>query len=92
MSQEDIHEAFPVLGYGMSVGMKVFKKDQWDGCISAVFAATKTMESGKYFCPPAIPEEGSSLYQDYELAESLMKLTEEIIREKMGEESVVKFY
>lgn len=81
----------------MSVAMKPFKKDQWEGCVSAVFAATKTMESGKYFCPPAVPEEGSSLYQDYELAERLMRLTEEIVREKLGEESVgkgcpMKFY
>ncbi len=30
-SQEDIHEPFPVLGYGMSVGMKPFKKDQFMG-------------------------------------------------------------
>ena len=41
-SQEDIHEPFPVLGYGMSVGMKPFKKDQFMRCVSAMFAATKT--------------------------------------------------
>lgn len=97
MSQKDIHEPYPLAGYAMSVGMKPFKKDQFEGCVSAIFAATKIQESGQYICPPAIPEEGSSLYQDYELAENLMKLTDEIVREKMGEESVgkgcpLKFY
>ena len=41
MSAEDIHELHPVAGHAMSVGMKHFKKDQWQGCVSAVFAAAK---------------------------------------------------
>ena len=40
MSTEDIHEPYPVSGYGMSVGMKPFKKDQWMGCVSAMFAVS----------------------------------------------------
>jgi NAD(P)-dependent dehydrogenase (short-subunit alcohol dehydrogenase family) len=97
MSQQDIHEPYPLAGYAMSVGMAPFKKDQFQGCVSAIFAATKTQESGVYYCPPAIPEEGNALYQNYELAENLMKLTDEIVREKMGAESVgkgcpLKFY
>lgn len=59
MSTEDIHEPYPVLGYGMSVGMKPFKKDQWEGCSSAAFCATRMQESGRYVCPPARVEEGS---------------------------------
>lgn len=90
MSQKDIHEPYPLAGYAMSVGMLPFKKDQWDGCVSAVFAATKIEESGQYICPPAIPEVGSELYQSDELMENLMKLTEEVVKEKTMKDSVEK--
>jgi hypothetical protein len=63
MSTKDIHEPYPFGGYAMSVGMRPLKKDQWDGCISALFAATETEKSGQYICPPAHPEEGSALYR-----------------------------
>jgi NAD(P)-dependent dehydrogenase (short-subunit alcohol dehydrogenase family) len=43
-----IHEAYPLLGYGMSVGLKPFRKTQFDGCISSMYAATTCMESGLY--------------------------------------------
>lgn len=46
-SSEHIHEAYPLGGYAMSVGMKPFKKSQWEGCVSAMFAATKTEKSGQ---------------------------------------------
>ena len=74
----------------MSVGLAPFKKDQWQGCVSAVFAATKTERSGEYICPPAIPEPGSALFQDEQLAESLMALTKKVVKEKMHAESVGK--
>jgi NAD(P)-dependent dehydrogenase (short-subunit alcohol dehydrogenase family) len=90
MSQEDIHEPYPLGGYAMSVGMKPFKKDQWQGCVSAVFAGTKTEKSGEYICPPAIPEKGNALFQDEKLEESLMALTRKVIKEKMYAESVEK--
>lgn len=90
MSQEDIHEPYPLAGYGMSVVMKAFKKDQFMGCVSAVFAATKTEKSGQYICPPAIPEEGSALYQNDKLVENLMKLTEEVVKEKTYDDSAAK--
>jgi NAD(P)-dependent dehydrogenase (short-subunit alcohol dehydrogenase family) len=86
MSTDDIHEPYPVAGYAMSVGMKPFKKDQWMGCVSSMFAATKTEKSGEYICPPAIPEEGNALYQKEGLDEKLMTLTREIVKEKMGVE------
>jgi len=89
-SNEHIHEAYPLGGYGMSVGMKPFKKSQWEGCVSAMFAATKTEKSGQYICPPARPETGSKMAQDEELAESLMKLTKEVVMEKTRAESVEK--
>ena len=47
MSREDIHEPYPVVGYAMSVGMAPFKKDQWMGCVSTVFASTKTEKTGE---------------------------------------------
>lgn len=84
MSVEDVHEAFPVLGYGMSAVMKPLKKDQWDGCVSTVFAATKIETSGDYICPPAIPEPGSALARDDKLGEQLMKFTQEVLAEKLG--------
>ncbi|MCJ1357931.1 MAG: hypothetical protein MMC33_007927 [Icmadophila ericetorum] len=89
-SKEDIHEAFPLGGYAMSVGMEPFKKDQFQGCVSTVFAATTTTKSGDYICPPAILEPGSELAQDVELGERLMKLTRDVIREKTYEDSAAK--
>ena len=74
----------------MSVGMKPLKKDIWQGCVSTVFAATKTTKSGQYICPPAVPESGSSQAQDEELGENLMKLTRDVIKEKTYEDSAAK--
>jgi hypothetical protein len=71
----------------MSVDMKPFNKDQFMGCVSAMFAATKTERSGEYICSPAIPEEGSKLYQDDRLAEQLM-LTRRIVKDTMGEGAI----
>ena len=87
-----ISEPYPVAGYAMSVGMKPFKKDQWQGCVSAMFSATKTEKSGQYICPPAIPEPGNALFQDEDgkLAESLMALTRQVIKEKTYSKSVEK--
>lgn len=48
----------------------------------AMYAATVTERSGKYICNPARIEDGSELAQNNELAEQLMRLTEEIIKEK----------
>lgn len=47
-----------------------------------MYAATATDRSGKYICGPARIEDGSDLARDNELAEQLMRLTEELIREK----------
>lgn len=90
MSKEDIHEPYPLAGYGMSVLMEAFKKDQFQGCVSAMFAATKTEASGQYICPPAIPEPGNELAQSVELGDRLMKLTTEIVKDKMASQSVEK--
>ncbi|KAI9880890.1 MAG: hypothetical protein M1823_006696, partial [Watsoniomyces obsoletus] len=89
-SVHDIHEPFPIAGYAMSTGMKPFKKDIWQGCVSSVFAATAVQKSGLYICPPAIEELGSKPSQDAELGEQLMKLTREIVKEKFGAQSVDK--
>jgi len=90
MSIDDIHEPYPIAGYAMSVGMAPFKKDQWEGSTSLLFAATKTEKSGQYVCPPAIVEPGNEMSQDVALGEQLMKLTREIVRTKFGSESVDK--
>ena len=88
MSREDIHEPYPLGGYAMSVGMAPLKKDIMQGCVSTVFAATRTEEGGQYICPPAVVEAGSALAQDEGLGERLMELTREVVREKTRAESV----
>lgn len=80
----DIHEAYPLGGYMMSVALKPFQKSQFEGCVSAMYAATTTDRSGKYICVPARIEEGSELAQSNDLAEQLMKFTDEVIKEKMA--------
>ncbi len=89
-STKHIHEAYPVGGFGMSVGLNPFKKDQFMGAVSAMFAATKTTKTGEYICPPATPEKGSSMSNDVELGEQLMKLTREVVKEKTFDESAAK--
>ncbi|KAL0941420.1 retinol dehydrogenase 12 [Colletotrichum truncatum] len=87
-SKVDVFEAYPLGGYAMAVGMEPFKKDQFEGALSAVYAATTIKESGQYICPPAIPEKGSKLAQDDELADRLMELTRKVITEKTKKDSV----
>ncbi|KAJ5337445.1 retinol dehydrogenase 12 [Penicillium brevicompactum] len=55
--------SYPLAGYGMSVGLEPFKKNQFEGAMSTVFAATKITGSGQYICPPAVPEPGSKASQ-----------------------------
>jgi hypothetical protein len=74
----------------MSHGLEPFKKDQFEGCVPTVYAATVTNDSGQYICPPAIQEEGSEQSQSEGLAESLMELTRNIVREKTQSESAEK--
>jgi hypothetical protein len=71
----------------MSVGLEPFKKNQFEGAKSSVFAATKTTESGQYICPPAIPEPGSKQSQDEALADQLMELTRKVVMDKTRSES-----
>lgn len=71
----------------MSVAMGPFQKDQFEGCLSTMFAATMTTKSGEYICPPAVPEAGSSQFQDDALGEQLMKLTREVVLEKTKKDS-----
>ncbi|KAL0573560.1 putative oxidoreductase bli-4, mitochondrial [Marasmius crinis-equi] len=88
-SKEDIHEPYPLAGYGMSVGMAPFKKNQFEGAVSTVYAATVIDRSGQYINPPAVPEEGSDQSQDEKLGDNLMALTRKIYKEKTGEDLVV---
>lgn len=90
MSSVDIHEPYPLGGYGMSVGIKPLKKDIMQGCVSTVYAATKTEKSGAYLCPPAVSEQGSALAQDEQLGENLMKLTRDVVKEKTYADSAAK--
>ncbi|KAK8091352.1 hypothetical protein PG994_000857 [Apiospora phragmitis] len=87
-SKEHIHEPFPILGYGVSTIMEPFKKSQFEGCVSSMFAATKTEKGGQYICPPAVPETGNSLAQDDALADRLMELTRKTVVEKTKKDSV----
>lgn len=89
-SSEHIHEPYPLGGYAMSVGMAPFKKTQFEGAVSTMFAATKTENTGQYICPPAIPEKGSDLANDEKLGEQLMELTWKIVKEKTKSTSADK--
>ncbi|TLD31933.1 NAD(P)-binding protein [Venturia nashicola] len=82
MSTEDILEPYPIAGYAMKYLMAPIKKDQFEGALSTLFAATVTENSGEYICPPANVEEGSKLANDDALGEQLMKVTRETIMEK----------
>lgn len=82
MSNEDIFEPFPLGGYAMAYGLDPFKKDQFQGAVPTMFAATYTQKSGQYICPPAVPEAGSQLSQDDALADRLMELTWKVIMQK----------
>jgi len=85
-----IHEAYPLLGFGMSKLMTPFKKTQFEGCVSAMYAATVVTQSGLYITPPCIVEKGSDKANDMQLAENLMKLTREMVEEKTRPESSAK--
>ena len=87
MSAVDIHEPYPLAGYAMSTGLAPFKKDQFMGCVSAMFAATTTTKSGEYICPPAVTESGSTLSQSEELGENLMRLTRDLVKEKTHDDT-----
>lgn len=84
MSTRDIMEPYPRAGHLMKDIMSPFKKDQFEGCVSTVYASTTVEKSGMYICPPADPEPGSELARNDELGEQLMKLTREVVQEKMG--------
>ncbi|PSN68370.1 retinol dehydrogenase 12 [Corynespora cassiicola Philippines] len=81
-TNDHIHEAYPLGGYAMSVGMAPFKKTQFEGAVSTMYAATMADKSGQYICPPAIVEKGSPQANDEELAERLMDLTWKVVKEK----------
>lgn len=85
-----IHEAFPLAGYAMSVGAVPFKKTQFEGAISTMYAATMTEKSGQYICPPAIVEQGSDKANDEQLGERLMDLTWKLVKEKTQTSSADK--
>lgn len=66
----------------MTHGLNPFKKTQFEGAVSTMFAATTTEKSGQYICPPAIVEQGSEQANDDELGERLMDLTWKVVKEK----------
>lgn len=72
----------------MATGLEPFKKDQFQGAVSTVYAATTVKDGGNYICPPAVFEPGSEQSQDEGLADDLMHLTQEIIAEKTKHDSV----
>lgn len=68
----------------MSVGLEPFKKDQFEGAVSTIYAATTTKKSGQYICPPAVPEPGSAMSQDEKLVDNLMR---RVVMDKTRRES-----
>lgn len=45
-----VHEPYPLLGYGMSLGLKPFRKTQFEGCVSTMWAATMANAGGFWVC------------------------------------------
>ncbi|OLN92255.1 putative oxidoreductase bli-4, mitochondrial [Colletotrichum chlorophyti] len=90
-SKQDVFEPYPLGGYAMAVGMEPFKKDVFEGAVSAVYAGTTAKESGQFICPPAVPEPGSKQSQDDALGDKLMELTQKILKEK-SQQGDVTFY
>lgn len=68
----------------MSTVLEPFKKDQFEGAQSTMYAATVHKGSGEYICPPAVVEKGSEMSNGVQLQEQLMKFTTELVREKTG--------
>ncbi|KAI1811381.1 oxidoreductase bli-4 [Poronia punctata] len=91
-SKQDIFEPFPLGGYAMALGMEPFKKDQFEGATPAIFAATVIKVSGQYICPPAVPETGDKMAQDDALADRLMQLTHNIIKDQLSKELQDDYY
>lgn len=81
-SSEHIKEPYPLGGYAMSTGMVLFKKTQFEGAVSMMYAATMSEKSGQYICLSAIVERGSELARDDDLGERLMNLTWQVAKEK----------
>ena len=77
-----IFEPYPLAGYGFKYLLNPLKKDIMQGCVSTMFAATRTEASGEYIAPPAIPEKGSEMSRDEKLGEQLMSLTRTVVEDK----------
>ncbi|QRV80888.1 short chain dehydrogenase [Ceratobasidium sp. AG-Ba] len=80
-STEHIHEPFPIMGWANNAAYPI-KKDIWDGAVSVIYTGTVTEKTGEYVCPPAIPEPGSEMSRDEALGEQLMKLTDQVLKDK----------
>ncbi|PWY83894.1 NAD(P)-binding protein [Aspergillus sclerotioniger CBS 115572] len=89
-TNDHIHEAYPLLGYGMSAALKPFRKNQFQGAVSTMYAATMATEGGQFITPPRIVEKGSDKANDMQLADRLMKLTAEVVEKKTRQESSAK--
>ncbi|RAK98715.1 retinol dehydrogenase 12 [Aspergillus ibericus CBS 121593] len=85
-----IHEPYPLLGYGLSAGLKPFRKNQFQGAVSTLYAATVATEGGQFITPPRIVERGSDKANYMQLADRLMKLTAEVVEKKTRPESSAK--
>ena len=75
------------MGYLVSTALEPFKKDQFEGAVSAMYAATVIKESGKYICPPAVEEEGTEQSNDVALQDQLMSFTTKLVAEKTRAQS-----
>ncbi|KAF2238464.1 NAD(P)-binding protein [Viridothelium virens] len=84
-TRKHILEPYPLAGYGLKYLLNPAKKDIFEGCMSTMFASTKTEKSGEYITPPAIPEQGSDMSRDEGLGEQLMRLTRELVADKTAE-------
>ncbi|KAM7205944.1 putative oxidoreductase bli-4, mitochondrial [Rhypophila sp. PSN 637] len=81
-STKDIHEPYPISGFGVSTLVDPIKKNQFEGAVPSVYALTMADKSGQWICAPATVETGNEMSQSDQLADDLMNLTRKVISER----------
>jgi NAD(P)-dependent dehydrogenase (short-subunit alcohol dehydrogenase family) len=95
--QDQFKEAYgQVLGTVLKYTVVPFMRDPDQGSLSTLWAATSEEVNqnlaeyqGKYFTDPGVVGDGTNMAHDSELGTRLWKLSEEIIRQKAGEDALL---
>jgi hypothetical protein len=96
--QQQWKDAYPgITGTLLSWAMQAVGRDIEQGSYSALWALTsKDVEdndmNGGYFTDPAKPDKGSSQAQDAHLGLALWRLSEKLVKEKLGDDALNDWY